>query len=72
MKQGEEEKKTCRAKIAASPDSALSKTGTQEDKFLPLAGLAFLGMALAEGRNKRTKMLSNGYFAHKGWVFSVL
>ena len=53
LKQGEEGKVIPTPRLQPAPDSALPKTGTQEDKFLPLAGLAFLGMGLLAGRKKQ-------------------
>ena len=53
LKQGEEGKVIPTSRLQSAPDSALPKTGTQEDKFLPLAGLAFLGMGLLAGRKKQ-------------------
>ena len=53
LKQGEEGKVIPSPRLQPAPDSALPKTGTQEDKFLPLAGLAFLGMGLLAGRKKQ-------------------
>ena len=53
LKQGEEGKVISSPRLQPAPDSALPKTATQEDNFLPLAGLAFLGMGLLAGRKKQ-------------------
>lgn len=53
LNQGKEGKVIPSPRLQPAPDSALPKTGTQEDKFLTLAGLAFLGMGLLAGRKKQ-------------------